>query len=235
MKRIETVDIIKDLITNQLTFDLVIDSVDVIDANTFKNYVCETHYLSGKLSNNAQTIEINSNSYEVLEVVNNESITLLGSVLLSIGTYQLPNLYFKHGTIIQTNIELSAVIDKNEITPLVYLKRSFRETINGKESAIDRESDITLYFLTQANFSEWETENYDDYAIIPMRNIVYSFIEMLENNRYIGKTTDYRITDLFRFATYSDKGSENLLFNEHLSGVELTLTLPINKNFKCNC
>jgi hypothetical protein len=235
MKRIETVDIIKGLITNQLTFDLVVSSVEVIDSNTFKIFVCETHYLSGKLSNNAQTIEIDNNTYEVLEVVDNESVTLQGSVLLSIGTYQLPSIYFKHGTIFQTNIELSAVIDKNEITPLVYLKRTFRETINGPENAIDRESDITLYFLTQANFNEWETENYDEYAIVPMRNAVYSFIEMLQNNKYIGKIKDYQVTDIFRFATYSDKGAEKLLFNEHLSGVELTLTLPINKNFKCKC
>jgi hypothetical protein len=230
-----TVDIIKNLITNQLNFELVVDNVDVIDANTFKIFVCETHYLSGKSSNNAFKIEIDGNNYNVLEVVNNESIKLQGSVLLSIGTYQLPNLYFKHGTIIQTNEELSAVMDKNTITPMVYLKRSFRESYKGLDSAIDRESDITLYFLTQANFESWITDNYDEYAIFPMRNTVNSFIKMLHNNKYIGKITDYNLSDVFRFATYSDKGAENLLFNEHLTGVELTLTLPINKNFKCKC
>jgi hypothetical protein len=230
-----TVDIIKDLVTNQLKFVLVVNSIDVISANTFKIYVCETHYLSGKSSNNAFKITINGNVYDVLEVVNNESIKLQGSVLLSIGTYQLPSLHFKHGTIVQTNEELSAVMDKGTITPMVYLKRSFRENFKALDSAIDRESDITLYFLTQANFVQWQTENYDEYAIIPMRNVVYSFIEMLQNNKYIGNFADYSVYDLFKFATYTDKGTENLLFNEHLSGVELSLTLPINKNFKCNC
>jgi hypothetical protein len=232
---LNTIEIIKDLITNQLKFELVVNSIEVINANTFKIFVCETHYLSGKSSSNPFKIVIGGNNYNVLEVVNNVSITLQGSVSLTIGTYQLPKLHFKHGTIVQTNEELSAVMDKGTITPMVYLKRSFRESYKGLESAIDRESDITLYFLTQANFESWITDNYDEYAIFPMRNAVNSFIEMLHNNKYIGKITDYSLYDVFRFATYSDKGTENLLFNEHLTGVELTLTLPINKNFKCKC
>lgn len=233
--RTETVDIIRDLVEN-IGLKLKIKSVTDNEDGTYNIDVCNTIYLSGKYENqnNAFTIEIDSVVYEVISV-ENDIVTLKGDTIPTVGTKSIQAPYFFHGTILQTNSELSQISDVFQKTPMVYLRRTFTENWN-RFNTIERTADITLYFLTQANFEHWQTENFDKFAIQPMRKLCYEFIDKLLNNKQIGRFEVYTITDAIKFATFvNDKGYESQKFNDTLSGVQLDISIPIRKNYICNC
>lgn len=233
--RVETVDIIKDLVEN---IGLILDIKAVLDNEdgTYDITVCNTLYLSGKYDaqTNPFTIEIDSIDYEVNDVTGNV-ITLKGDAIPTIGIKSIQAPYFFHGTILQTNSELSEISDVFAKTPMIYLRRTFTEDFN-RFSTIERTANVTLYFLTQANFEHWQTENFDKFAIQPMRKLCYAFLDKLINNKQIGRIEVYQITDSIKFATFvTDKGNEAQKFNDTLSGVQLYISIPIRKNYICNC
>lgn len=231
---IETIDIVKDLVNN-LNLQLNIKSVNS-DDNLHTIEVCNSYYLSGQYeeSNTPNTIEINSNTYDIISV-NGTEIVLRGDYTPTTGVFTIANPFFFHGTITQTNNELSQISNCFEKYPAIYLRRTFVETWN-RSSEIEREAQLTLYFLTQANFEHWQTENFDTYAIKPMRKLCYAFIDKINNNKQLSKSNDWQITDNIKFATFvTEKGYENQKFNDTLSGVQLDITLNIRRNYKCNC
>ena len=223
----ETIDIVKDIVSN-MNLQLNIKTVSSED-NLHTITVCNTYYLAKD-----NIIEIDSNSFTIVSVIDSE-IVLSGDVAPTVGKFTIANPFFFHGTITQTNNELSQITDCFEKYPAIYLRRTFVENWS-RTSEIEREAQLTLYFLTQANFEQWQTENFDEYAIKPMRKLCYSFIDKINNNRQLHKSNDWSITDNIKFATFvTDKGYENQKFNDTLSGVQLDITLKIKKNYKCNC
>ena len=231
---LETVDIVKDLVEN-MNLQLSILSVSRED-DLHTLTVCNPLYLSGKSSDNSNTftIEIDGNNYDVISVIG-QTVVLSGSEDISLGKKTIDSPYFFHGTILQTNNELSLIGDVFQKTPMVYMRRTFVENWNRFSSA-ERTADITLYFLTQANFDSWMTESFDTFAVKPMRQLCYAFIDSLLANKQIGEFKTYTITDNIKFATFvNDKGYENQKFNDTLSGVQLDISLPIRRNYKCTC
>jgi hypothetical protein len=224
----ETVDLIENLITNW-GLKLNITKVDNF-VTSFKIYVCNTYYISKDFQ-----ISIDGNSYLVVSVENNVSITISGGVLPLVGLFAIDSPYYFNGTIKQTSGELNLISDVFQKTPLIYLRRTFSESFNDLKSAISHNSEVTLYFLTQASFESWNTSEFDTNAIEPMRNTVYAFIELLNKRRDLfGKITTYQLTDVIKFASTASNGYESKLFNESLSGVELSISLPIKRGCK-NC
>lgn len=231
---VETVDIVKDLVEN-INLKLNIKTVSTSgDLHTIT--VCNTLYLSGKSNNNSNPyqITIDNNEYDVISVENN-TIVLQGVEPITLGLKSIASPYFFHGTVIQTNNELSCISDVFEKTPMVYMRRTFTENWS-RYTSIERTAEITLFFLTQADFSSWSIDDFDTFAIKPMRNLCYKFIDSLLTNKQIGKIENYSIIDNIKFATFvNEKGFENQKFNDTLSGVQLDISLPIRKNYKCNC
>lgn len=231
MIKISTVNIIKDLVENWV-INLNISSVVVV-GSTYKLFTCNTHYLTEQ-----SAIILDEVEFTITSFVNNEYLIVTGDSLPIAGIYQLPAPYFVHGTIIQANEELTLESDCFKKTPMVFLRRPFSETFNNLQQADDRNADITLYFLTQADFASWQIDEYDNRAINPMRNLVNEFIEMLNKNPQINKSqiSDYRVEEKIKFGVYvTEKGYEQSVFNDTLSGVMLSLSLPIRKNYTCTC
>jgi hypothetical protein len=231
---VETVDIVRDLVEN-INLKLNIKTVRTLgDLHTIT--VCDTLYLSGKssTSSNPYQITIDSNEYDIISV-NGDTIVLQGSEPITKGLKSIASPYFFHGTVTQTNNELSAIGDVFNKTPMIYFRRTFTENWS-RYTSVERTAEITLFFLTQANFDSWQINDYDTFAIKPMRNLCYKFIDSLLLNKQIGKIENYSIIDNIKFATFvTDKGYENQKFNDTLSGVQLDISLPIRKNYHCNC
>ncbi len=235
--RAETVEIIGDLVRN---WKMILDIKSVIvEGDYFKIMVCNTFHFAGKYdgSNSGYPIAINGVGYEVVDVVLNESITLSGPSSPIVGRFQVDPPHFYHGTITQTNTELSLISDAFDKTPMVYLRRTFEETFESADSAIDRVPDLEMYFLNQSNFNGWETEDFDKYCVIPMRNCLYEFIKMIDSKRnIIGKLDSFRVIDAIKFATFdAKKGYETSIWPLHLSGVGLRWSPNIMKGTHCNC
>lgn len=234
MKRKETVQVIGELI-NSWVIPFEIKSVTGNADGTFTLHVDKTYYLQpGK----RRTITINSVKYVVTDVQNNCTVTVKGAVIPPVTTFNLPVPYFFNGTIIQTNSELKRESDLSKKTPMIFLRRPFSETLDARDltdTFIANKADLVLYFLTEANFSEWLTSDHDKYAIKPMRNMAYEFIELLKKNvKYIERLTDYTMTDMIKFGLVTQKGVETGgLFSDNYSGVEMDITLGIK--YQCIC
>lgn len=231
MIKISTVNIIKDLVENWV-INLNISSVEVI-GSTYKLFTCNTHYLTEQ-----STIILDEVEYTITSFVNNEYLIVTGDSLPIAGIYQLPAPFFVHGTIIQANEELTMESDVFKKTPMIYLARPFDETFYNLQQADDRNADITLYFLTQADFASWKIDEYDNRAINPMYNMAFGFIDMLNKNPQINKSqiSDYKFGHRMKFGIYeTDKGVLKSLVNDTLSGVKVSLSLPIRKNYTCTC
>lgn len=221
------VDIVREIIESMNMVVSISGQTTNLDGS-IKLDVCSTYYLT-----TFSEVIIDSKPYKIKELENNKSITVIGDPVL-VTEFTLQAIYFFHGSILQTGGEL-AEIDTNECTPMAYLKRSLSERFGSENDAIEREINMTLFFLSQANFGEWETAEHDTNAIVPMSNVLELFIKTCRKNKYIGLIEGYTTTDRIKFGVVVDKGVEKQYWSKNLSGIELDISLPIRRNFKCLC
>ena len=234
VRREETWRIVEDLLQN-MSFTLSGGSnvwTDNLDG-TFTLLLCKTYWLETQ-----ETITINSVDYSIIEVVKDTSVTItsISAPLLNTFTIDAPNFY--SGTIIQTNLELSQ--DSKDVsarTPMAYLFRDIEDTFLPLDSVIERETPIRLFFLDDENFADMSSESNSDEVLEPMRQMAYYFVnEILEKNKKIGKLdANYSIRDYSKFGVENASGYTENIFNDQLSGVELSITIPILRDYTCGC
>ncbi len=180
-------------------------------------------------------ISILGNSYTIISVVYNVSITVSGSVLPLALTFDLYAGFFKHGTIRVVANELLRVPNYKNRLPLTFLHEVVTETVHFDPlDALDSESDVRIFFLTDCDYKNWTQLDGDTLAIAPMRCFANEFIKCLSNSQYIaplkstGTIRSYNI-----FGNADDNGVNKNIFNEFLSGVELKISIPFLKD--CDC
>lgn len=140
-----------------------------------------------------------------------------------------------HGTILQGNEQLDQMKKSTEKFPLIFMHEITREKINSnKKDLYERESDIELFFLCEADFQKWSVEQHYKLAIEPMRELCNEFIKECAESGRIGKLDSFEIFEHARFGVYySDSGHEKKIFNDNLSGVQLKITLPFFWEWLC--
>ncbi|MFZ9893506.1 MAG: hypothetical protein ACO3FO_06995 [Candidatus Nanopelagicaceae bacterium] len=152
-----------------------------------------------------------------------------------VSSFTLPTVYFFHGTVKETNITLTKRQFDTDKTPLVYLLEIFSERFNEDVDEFERVSDLRLFFLTHANFEEWEVDDFYANSIKPMQRLVQHFIDTLNKQVRVQQIRDYELTNLSRFGVYvNNKGFEATLFEDKLSGVELRISLELRKPTDCS-
>jgi len=226
----QIVNILEDLV-GELSFTEKISSVSD-DGEKSTLLVCATHH-----ARPCTTISIDTTEYMVLSVVDNESITVEG-VIPSAVEYTIAAPKYFHGTRIDTHAERSH-LEMEDKVPAVYLWEIVREKFNREPDAyIERESDLQIFFLDDADYGESNDFRYTN-SIDPMRNLANDFISLLESKpALIGKLTNYDMVNHAIFGIFKrDEGHvDNFFGGEQLSGVELSITLPILKDLNCtNC
>ena len=229
---INTVDIVKDLIQN-LTFEVKIKSIVDNMNGTYTLETCNSQYLHP-----LQDVVIDGIDYKVVKegFESNKTITIQGALIPTVPSFTLPALKFFHGTIIATNNELQRVQFAWDKFPMAYLYEQFTDKFNASvDSVIDRDASIRLFFLLNTDEENWLTKDHYNYVITPMRNVLEGFINSLLENTNIGLLTDFTGINHAKFGVWTSNGVDKRLFNDKLSGVELSVTLPIKKDFKCKC
>lgn len=226
--RKETEDLVGELI-NSIDFNVTIKTIVDNGNGTYTLTTCNTLHLQAGFS-----LVIGVVTYKIVSVIVNESFILSGSVVPTLEVFEIYKPFYKFGTIITTNNELNKKNDANDILPLIYLRTEFEETFNNRNELIDRESPLEIFFLTQNKFSNEEVDIRND-GVLPMRNLVYSFIEMLNNStEKVGKVEDYSIKNWLRFGFETSNGSTKNIFSFcDMSGCQLNVTLPIKSSFAC--
>ncbi len=220
----EVVDYIEGIL-NSLDFTIEIESFTQGDGETILD-VCKTYHARTK-----SLITIGGQEYNIKSVVNNTTIIIEGEpVNPTEGTLKTPNYFY--GTATAVNNELSNM-DKDLKFPMLYCYEIIPEKFyNAPDSAIDREAEIRLYFLDNANFQDWTTKEHYNFVIKGMKNFQKHMIEKFNSCPKIGDFEDFNTINHVKFGVWTDrKGHTSRIFNEKMSGVELLVTLPLLKDF----
>lgn len=227
MKRIETEELIGQLIAN-MDFNLYVETIIDLGGSKYRLETCNTLYLQA-----GYQITINSVVRTITSVNHNVSIDIEGGPLPTEKKIAIYAPFYRHGTIITTNNEINKKSDALDITPLVYLRTEFTKTYNDRDKAMDRESDLEIYFLTQNSFEQTEADIRKT-GVLPMRNLAYMFIDYLKSNKNIGIFNSHSLKNWTRFGFETANGQTKKIFNYvDLSGCQLNISLPIGKDLAC--
>lgn len=222
-----TVDVVESLVED-LEFTISILTVtDNIDG-TFTLTMCKTYHLQPTFS-----VTIDSVVYKIVSVARDSNIVVSGTIEPPVTSFTAYTPYFFYGTPNQADIELTHIkVDANK-TPMGYLQGNLRERYLGRDSSIEKEVEIRLYFLTQSNFPKWTTTDYHHNAIDPMRELAMEFIEKAKRSPMLNgrQIENWEINDVTKVGIEGKKK----FANTDLSGVELVLTLPIVKGACVPC
>jgi hypothetical protein len=231
----ETVDIVEELISQ---LDIVVKFKSIVDNgdNTYTIETCNTGYLFP-----CYEFEIAGVNYKVLNEIGkdfifNERFTIKGNIVPTVTEITLDSLKYYHGTVIATKEELARKELSSDKFPMAFLLEILEDDFNNVYDArIDRNSQLRLYFLSETDENNWNTNEHYEFSIKPMRNLLYKFIAHLNESIMIGDIDSYRAINHAKFGVFvSAKGGHTeRIFNDKLSGVELRIDLPILKSGVC--
>ncbi len=180
-------------------------------------------------------LSIEGSDYQVVEIVQNVSFDLKQkghTNVISGDNFNIPPPTFFYGTWKLTNQERDDVTPHKDKTPFIWLYDVREESIKlDLKSGTDRDADLRLFFMAEANFGDWLTADHYDQVINPLKILVRDWLTSARRYRDVSKSMDgdMRTKDHANAGSVDKDGHLAALFNEQLSGIEAELTIPINK------
>ena len=224
-----TIDLIE-LICSELTPTIKINSQETNDGIISLSTGC-TYWIT-----ELDIIPIDGKYYKVVGLIRNSGISLSpinSDDEIEVTEFKLEAPTFKHGTLKMTKNEIDAKMDKEEITPLVWLQEPIRERrLNDAESVIDRNTELRIYILGSADTKNWLTEDHYNYILKPLETMVKLLVGKIENSRFFTEEFDYETTNLVNVSINGNQ--DNSIFDMNLSGIEFKLFAEIRKDLNCN-
>lgn len=228
----EFTDILNTLISS-MSFPVVINTATDNNDGTF-TLVCDDIYFAQP----GFAVTINAVSYTIDSIdQSTETLVVTGVGAITSGdTFNMYTPYFYHGTPIATGQELQNQQNASAKTPMIWLWENFTEDYYDEFSALERDVDCELFFLTQADFELWETEDAYANAIKPMKRLADLFIEAINSDtaNFYFNASRYKSENYSKFGVFiRDKGTSKNLFADKLSGVGIDFKFIINKTDEC--
>lgn len=140
--------------------------------------------------------------------------------------------YYFHGTPIEINNILSKIRSGKSKFPAVFLFEPITTSENDdRMSNVGASPQLQLYFMNDwANQQQWDTDDHYTNIINDMDSLKREFIKELKKNEYVLDISTYTT---FRHAKwglfFNNEGYKQQVFNDMLSGVELNITVEIDK------
>jgi hypothetical protein len=253
-----TVDILQDVVAN---LDGTVTTVafdgppvtDIYDRKIYKiivdcpKWCCPSAIVSLQTHPNQTGIRadfciigVGSNYIEVRELTPGQdvpyvSVPSIGQII----TFESPELFYRHGTVIDVNDELVKIDDSTDKFPMVYTYEPFNERfINDPESSLNRNSTLRLFLLGRFDREDWNTDDHYTQVIQAMNNLADVLIDYFINEKGFGVFDGHdRMNHVNLSVQRTLKGQETQIFDDYLSGTEIRLTLPITKScvfLQCN-
>jgi hypothetical protein len=224
MKRLETLDIIKFLIS-QMVFPFVADVITDNEDGTYTLESCSTFHLQPTFK-----ITIGATEYTITEVSHNTYIKISGPIFPTSYSFNVYNPIFFNGRVQDVDNEIRFINKAKNKTPMIYVMQDFPDRFKSRDEALDRITPLRIFFLTQANNPKWTILQHNEQAVKPMRNLAYNFVDFLPTQKYIDDLDGYEIWDRIKFGKIQNETTkEKNMFAEWLSGCELVIDLPILK------
>jgi len=223
------VDIVQGII-NQIDTNITVLSISGV-----RVYVCSTLWVS----TDKRVTDENGNIYIVTNFMNNEWIELspLDGVTVFDGAVIIaPDVTFLHGSPSSTNSEYLQINKRTrDKTPFIWLLESYEYVDQGLESLIEANFDARLFFMDETNVTKWVNDEHNTRAIKPMENLVKAFKDVIDNDYSFKRMDTFRSRVRPRFGVeVTNKGSNDKIINEDLSGVEVNMTVELYDLSICN-
>lgn len=222
---------IRDIVEN-LVLQMNTQIIGEYDVNDLKTYSCDTKWARiGKIVKDSL-----NNEYLITDIAPNEWILTNDTDPLPPnldGVVQLPVPYFISGTKLATNSEWTkATPNLLQKTPLIWLLEVIRLKGFGRQSAMELETDLRMFFLDETNVSQYYTADHRENVVYPMEQLAMEFINTIGRNRNFKTIEEYEMITFSRFGIERDNGVFQNILDANLSGVELRIRL---EKFKENC
>jgi len=151
------------------------------------------------------------------------------------GIINLNAPFFIHGTKKATNLEWTKVTNNVTFkTPIIWLLGSLNFKQFGRESVIDIESSVRIFFLDETDIVNYKTSDHIENVVYPMEQVAKEFIDTVNRNRKFKTIESWEIIEFTRFGVEQENGYFQNILDANLSGVELRITLTKYKE-NCKC
>lgn len=227
-------------IFDSISKEFTIDSVETIESGVFKLNTCNTLWLTKDVKDvlNEKFVTIGSVIYTLVDVDFNKSITVKGSAMPTVKTFDIPEFFRFRGTILAQNALVVDLVG-NEI-PMIWMHNPTPERDPDKwEEIIERESACDIYFFDQFNKNDWRTEDHFRVVIRAMRNLAEAFVQALRDSPivYSYEGLEKTIIDLAEFGVYgTSKENVKEVFDMYVSGCQLKIKIPFIEGCSdCSC
>lgn len=222
------ITIVENLVSQMTPVVTITANVDNLDG-TFTLSMCPTYWLMPNM-----TITIDGNDYVIESFVQNESITVSGSVQPVVTTFQLAAPEFRHGARRKVNNERKGEFDLRSIW--VYLPIPEILEDNDLESDISYTADIRPIFLKDYNKMRDTIDLQQDEVIEPLNAAADYFIELINNDyETFNEPPSISRREWMNFGNPTVWGNDELIFDQPLSGVETRMSLEVLENGVCGC
>ena len=225
----ETVDIIESII-NEISATVIFKTVNKVGTSFEIESDCTQWLMNGML------FELSGTLFTVRDLKFNEGFTIKPSIdVVSIAETEitLTSPKYFHGTLKMVRNAITANTKKKEILPFIYLFEVINDRkVNDAESAIDRESELRLFFLGSADTKNWLTDSHYDNVIYPMSVLTRKFISIIKDSKFFTYIFDYDESNLINVSENGNQGKS--IFDINLSGIEMRLFSEIRKDLSCN-
>jgi len=205
-----------------------IDS-NVAEGNAFRLTMCRTYWLMV-----GRTIVIGGENFKITEVVEDVSILVTGTAQPVGATFQLDAPGFFHGSHRKVDAERNKI--KNAKAPFVYLPIFELDEDHEEDSDIAYTAIIRPLFLAAFNTRRDTTKLQQPEVIEPMNQMATFFNELVDNQDQIfNEPESIRRVEWMNFGNKVIWGNDELIFDQHLSGVELKMDLEVLDEALCLC
>ncbi len=178
-------------------------------------------------------ISISGNNYVITSLTTNVKFTVVSTISIIGTTWTALTPYYFYGTPIMVSNEIDKLKNYKQKFPIVVLFETISADVDDDpKSNIERTASLELYFMDEANFVDWNHEDYYTNVINRMQVLVDLFIDTCKDSPLIGTFTKHKETNYSKWNMIRLDTGKNV-FNSELSGIGVNIDLPIKKQLIC--
>jgi len=213
----------------------IVSQMDCTTEGVFNSDLGHTDTCKTKWARKGKTVlDSDGNVFKIEDVSTDEFILASNKDSINLnGTIYLNQPVFIHGTKLATNLEWTKM--SNNVlskTPIIWLLGSLNFKQYGRESVLDIESAVRIFFLDETDVVNFKTNDHIENVVYPMEAMAEEFISTINKNRQFKTVESWEIIEFTRFGVEQENGYFQNILDANLSGVELRITLT---KYKQNC